>query len=121
MEKYLVQQSQPIGPPLSGEGPYGTGGAGSPGKFTQALTSIVGVITLIAGIYFIFLLIFGGIEWMSSGGDKAKLASARSRLFSGVIGLTIVVAGIFIAEIVGNLVGLPNILDPAGIIANLGP
>lgn len=115
----LAQTSVPIGQPLQGIGPYGTGGANSPDRFTQALTVIIGVLTLIAGIWFIFLLLTGGIEWMASGGDKGKLASARSKMFSGAIGLAIVVAALFIAEIFGGLIGLDNILDPSGQLVNI--
>ncbi len=121
MDRYLTQVETTIGDPLQGIGTYGRGGSGSPARFTRALTAIIGILTLIAGIYFIFLLISGGIEWMSSGGDKGKLASARSRMFSGVIGLAIVVAALFITEILGQLVGFPTILDPAGTLVNLVP
>lgn len=121
MEKYLTQNEVPIGTPLQGIGDYGYGGTTSPSMLTRALTVAVGLLTLIAGIWFIFLLISGGIEWMASGGDKGKLASARSRMFSGAVGLAIVVAALFLAEIFGGLVGLPDILNPGGIIEGLGP
>lgn len=121
MEKYLAQTQQDVGVPITGLGNYGYAGSTSASRFTSGLTAVVGIITLIAGLYFVFLLIAGGIEWMSSGGDKGKLATARSRMFSGAIGLAIVVAAIFIAEILGGLVGLPNILDPAGTLINLAP
>jgi hypothetical protein len=119
--KLLTQVQHNVGGPLEGIGPYGTGGSTSPSRLTQVLTVAVGILTLIAGIWFIFLLISGGIEWMASGGDKGKLATARTRMFNGAVGLAIVVAALFIAEIFGGLVGLPDILNPGGIIENLGP
>jgi len=121
MIKYLAQNEWDIGDPIQGIGPYGSGGDDSPSRFSRAITTIIGILTLVAGIYFIFLLISGGIEWMSSGGDKGKLASARSRMFSGVIGLAIVVAALFLTEILGDLIGLPSILDPADAIIHLMP
>ena len=114
INKLIAQTSVPIGQPLEGIGPYGRGGSDSPDLFTEVLTRIIGILTIIAGIWFIFLLLSGGIEWMSSGGDKGKLASARSKMFSGAIGLAIVVAALFIAEIFGGLVGMTDILNPGG-------
>lgn len=120
MIRYLAQREQPIGQPLQGIGQYGSG-SNAATKFNTILTQIIGILTIIAGIYFIFLLISGGIEWMSSGGDKGKLATARSKMFSGAVGLTIVVAALFIADIIGNLIGLPGILNPGGVLNTLTP
>jgi len=120
MPKHLAQQVQPIGPPIQGIGQYGTG-TNAATNFNKLLTQVIGILTIIAGIYFIFLLITGGIEWMASGGDKGKLASARTKMFSGAVGLTIIVAALFIADIVGNLIGLPGILDPGGVLNSLTP
>ena len=118
MKEILAQVQQNIGGTVTGIGPYGDPG-GWQGKISNIITAIIGLLTLIAGIWFIFLLISGGIEWMASGGDKGKLAGARSKMFSGAVGLTIVVAALFIAEIFGGLIGLSNILDPVGEIMSL--
>lgn len=118
MTNFITQNMTPIGPPIYGEGTYNTY-VDAPARFSQALTMIIGLLTLIAGIWFIFLLITGGISWMSSGGDKGKLEAARSKMFTGAVGLAIVVAALFIAEIFGGMIGLSNILDPAGEINSL--
>jgi hypothetical protein len=120
----LSQVSHPIGNALRGIGAYGLEGQQSnksPTLFSTILTNIVGLMTLIAGIWFMFLLITGGIAWIGSGGDKGKLAEARTRMVTGVVGLTIVVAALFIAEILGNLVGLGDILNPVNYINRISP
>lgn len=38
---------------------------------------------------FVLLLIFGGIQWITSGGSKEKLESARSRIINALTGLFI--------------------------------
>lgn len=119
MKNFIAQNPQNIGGPITGIGNYGTS-ANWQVNFSRILTVIVGLLTVIAGIYFIFLLISGGIAWMASGGDKGKLAAARSTMVSGAIGLAIVVAALFIAEILGGLLNI-NILDPSSILDTLGP
>ncbi|OGM14924.1 hypothetical protein A3A76_02230 [Candidatus Woesebacteria bacterium RIFCSPLOWO2_01_FULL_39_23] len=124
MEKIIAQVQVTIGPRLNGVGTYGLEGqasSNSPALFSSILTAIVGILTLVAGIWFMFLLISGGIAWMGSGGDKGKLAEARSRMVSGVVGLTIVVAALFLAEILGILVGFEDILNPSNYINTIAP
>jgi hypothetical protein len=120
----LAQVEHPIGNSFEGIGTYGLQGqapSNAPALFSGILTNIVGLITIVAGIWFMFLLITGGISWMASGGDKGKLAEARSRMITGVVGLTIVVAALFIAEILGSLVGLGDILNPTSYINRISP
>lgn len=47
-------------------------------------------IVLVAGLATFMYLIYGGVQWISSGGDKGKLEEARSKITNGIIGLAIV-------------------------------
>lgn len=87
-------------------------------RFSNIISSVIGIITVIAIIWFIFLLIIGAVGIMTSGGDKAKLQSARSRITWGLVGLVVVVAGIFIIQLVGSFIGL-DILNIGETIQNL--
>ena len=120
----LAQNEYPIGNSFRGKGIYGLEGqsaANSPALLSTIITNIIGLLTLIAGIWFMFLLITGGIAWIGSGGDKGKLAEARSRMITGVVGLTIIVAALFIAEIIGDLIGIGDILNPTNYINYISP
>lgn len=106
--------------PLEGIGPLGTPGdpGGASTLFNNIISSAIGLITIIAGIWFIFLLITGAIGIMSAGGDKTALEGARRRITTGLIGLIVVVAGIFLVDLIGGLLGL-DILQPGQQIINL--
>ncbi|MFZ4648542.1 MAG: hypothetical protein ACOYMB_02780 [Patescibacteria group bacterium] len=43
------------------------------------------------GIFFILLVIYGGITWMMAAGEQDKVKSAKSILLNATIGLIIVV------------------------------
>lgn len=120
MNNLLAQSQINIGQ-ISGLGPLGVNPSDAPNKFNQILTLLIGILTLIAGVWFFFLLITGGIAWMAAGGDQRKLSEARSRITTGLIGLVIVVAAIFIIQIIGNLLGFGDILNPASYIDLLVP
>jgi hypothetical protein len=117
MQNLLTQRE--IVPPGTFSGP-GTGLLSNPGAsagtvFTNFLSSIIGLMTAIAGIWFIFLLVTGAISLMTSGGDKAQAETARKRITSGIVGLGVVVAAVFLADLIGSLLGL-DILNPIEII-----
>lgn len=63
------------------------------------LLFVVGVILTIA------LVIYSGIQWTLSGGDKEKIASARARLTYAIIGLVVIVTAFAIVRIVLTLLG----------------
>lgn len=102
---------------LEGIGPLGLqGGSASDSinTFNKVISTTVGIMTVIGIIWFLVMFIGGTISIIGSGGDKAKLEQARSRMFSAVIGLALLVSALFIVDVLGNLIGihiLSSILD----------
>lgn len=103
-----------------GEGPLGGENPEEAGQvFNQFISTIVGLLTVIAAIWFIFVFLTGALAVLTSGGDKVKVETARNRILHGVIGLAVVVASIFIIELIGSLIGLDVITNPAEFIENV--
>ena len=107
---------------IRGRGPLGLeGGAESaPSVFNSILSATIGLMTMIAFIWFVFLLLGGAYGIMTAGGDKASLENARKRITMGVIGVVVIIAAIFIISLLGELIGIPDILNPGAFIENLG-
>jgi len=61
------------------------------------------VINLGALILLIYLL-WAGIDWITSGGDSSKVASARNKITQGVIGMIILAFSFVIIGAIGKLV-----------------
>ncbi len=91
------------------------------GTFITILSNIIGVMTIVAIIWFTFVLFTGAIAWLGSGGDKTRLQGAQKQITTGLIGLVIVIAAIFIIRLIGDLIGIPDILSLAGTILELRP
>jgi hypothetical protein len=104
--------------PLQGVGPLGNPGEGAPGIFNSVVSKIIGVMTVVAFIWFTFQLIIGAIRIVTSGGDKGQLEAARKQITSGIIGVVVVIAAVFIVSLIGTLLGINNILNPTCIISN---
>lgn len=115
MKNLIALKPIDLGEPLRGIGPLGleeaTTGEGAVGTFTKFISSAIGLMTIIAIIWFVFLLVAGAIGIISSGGDKASLENSRKRITTGLVGLVVIVAAIFIIRLIGKLIGIPNILD----------
>ena len=122
----LAQTGQSIGN-IEGEGlgPFGKAGifgSGQAGgvtaltKLTGVVSAIVGFMTIAGSLWFMFQLLFGGYEWISSGGDTKKLTAARERLLNGFLGLTIVIAAWIILALVGQFFGYDILIGNPGTI-----
>ncbi len=82
------------------------------------VTSLGGLITAgikwvayIGGVLLLIYLVWGGAEWIMSGGDKAKVESGRTRITQSIIGFAIL-ACIF--------VGYAAVLDFLGLRSKVG-
>ncbi len=75
----------------------------SPGAL---ISTAITLILVLAGIIFFFMLVIGGVQWITSGGDKAKTEGARNQITAALIGLVIVFAAWAIASILGTFFGV---------------
>lgn len=107
--------------PFTGIGPLGNGDPKNAGNvFSATLSKIIGVMTVIAFIWFTFQVILGAIGIISSGGDKAAVEKARKQITTGIVGVVMVVAAIFIVSLIGTILGVNNILNPVCILSTNG-
>lgn len=86
----------------------GTGYASNVGTLFNAVLNIV---LLIAALLVFGFLIMGGIEWVTSGGDKGKTESARNKLTAAIIGLIIIAASYALVTLAVQFLGFNNIND----------
>lgn len=79
--------------------------------FTNFLSSAIGLIGLIAIIWFVFLVVTGGYGFMTAGNDKNAIEAARKKLVNGLVGLLVTLLGIFVIRFIGYLIGIPDVLN----------
>jgi hypothetical protein len=70
--------------------------------FGGLVAIIVSFALIVAALAFFFMLVIGGIKWITSGGDKGKVEGARSQITAALIGLVIVFAAWAILRTVEN-------------------
>jgi hypothetical protein len=102
MPTILAQLHNPVLPQQLGSPTMDTGGAAG-GKL---ISSIIGVLLIVAFLLAFLYMIAGGISWVTSGGDKANLEKARNKIINAIEGLFIVAASYAIFKLVGQFLGL---------------
>lgn len=89
------------------------------GQLDKIISTVIGVLTLVAFIFFVIQIILAGYAFISGQGDEKKIESARKRLTDGVLGITIVVLAFGLSSLIAKLLGLDNVFDIKTIITNM--
>jgi len=79
---------------LGGEG--GTGG----GNISTTIQNIVVFFVIIAIVAALLYLLYGGVKWIISRGEKTAIEEARNHIMAAIIGLIVVILAVFILSII---------------------
>lgn len=102
MNQTLAALTNPVIPKTIGSGDYTQGGS----VLGSLISSLVGALFIAGFLLAFFYLITGGISWISAGGDKTKLESARDNITNAIIGIIIVGAAFALTTLVAGFFGL---------------
>lgn len=76
--------------------------------FSDLSTALSGVLNLVfffALILVLIYLVWGGIQWITSGGDKAGTEAARGKITGAIVGIIIVAVAFAIFRLLMTFVG----------------
>jgi len=104
---------------ISGKGYLETTSTGAPtADLTKIVSNLLAIITIIAGVGFLFYFIFGAVNWITSGGDAQKAAAARNTILNALIGLVVTVIAYPAILLIAKLIGIP-LADPEELFTQL--
>lgn len=98
-------------------GPNDVTGATGISKF---LSNLVTLIYTVATIVLIFMFLWGAFDWLTSGGEKEKLASAQTKIISAVIGIMLFAVAFAIIQVLGQFTGFNFFTTPSEQVRNVG-
>lgn len=107
-----------FGAPSSAFAP--TSGAEAATTLERLLSVALGGFTIVAGLYFLFLLLIAAYGWIGAAGDVAKVKKARDTMRDGLVGMIILVGAYALAGIIGSMLGL-DLLNPGQLLLELAP
>jgi len=70
------------------------------------VSNLVAAAFIVSGIAFFVYLVMGGVQWLTSGGDKAKIESSQKMISAALIGLAIVASSYAVYMIVLEFFGI---------------
>lgn len=103
--------------PVYGADPIGLDGrknAGSrlpisndPGKdFGAIIKNSISILFAVGAIGFTIMIVWGGVDWILSGGDKEKVANARKRILTAITGLVLLSLSFVIMVVLGQILNI---------------
>lgn len=72
---------------------------------------VIGVMSIIAVLYFTFQIIIAGYSFIAASGDQKAIETARHAMTNSVLGLTIVIVAVGLGALIATLLGIPSVLD----------
>lgn len=72
----------------------------------KLISNAAGVALILAAVLVFVFLVWGGIQWITSGGDKGKTEEARNRITAALVGLAIIAAAWAVVQLVSTFFGI---------------
>lgn len=67
---------------------------------TDIIATVVNIISIIVGVIAVIMIIWGGLKYITSGGESGKITSAKNTIIYALIGLVVVALAQFIVHFV---------------------
>lgn len=77
-------------------------------KINELIKQIINVFSVIVGIVAVIMMIYGGLRYITSGGDSGNVTSAKNTILYAIIGLIIVALAQIIVKFVLNKATQPS-------------
>lgn len=78
----------------------GTGIQLGTNKLETTIASLINTFIGLLGIVAVIIILIGGFQWMTAGGDEEKIGGAKKMIYAGVAGLAVILAAFAIATFV---------------------
>lgn len=78
----------------------------SVGSIVSFLVAFIIVIAFLAALLYI---VIGAFQWITSGGDKQKVADARNHIIAAIIGLIVIALSFVIINVIMSALGLGDL------------
>lgn len=76
-------------------------------SFSNVITVALALFVVLGIILALIFLIWGGITWATSGGDKAKIDKARKTIIFSIVGIIVIALSFVILQTIGQVLGSP--------------
>jgi len=75
---------------------------GADDNVTNLIRQIINILSVIVGVIAVVMIIWGGMKYITSGGESSNITSAKNTIIFAIVGLVIVALAQFIVRFVLN-------------------
>ena len=93
----------------------GDTGVSGPSEITSRFKDIGAIISKllpllysVAGLILLVMLLWGGFDLLFSGGDQAKMTSAKNRITAAIVGFILIFVAYWLTQLVSFIFGLKS-------------
>jgi len=104
--KLLAQNNINLNTGARGANLPGSNIANEQSRFGSFFGGLMGAIMVVAAILALMYLLWGGLEWITSGGDKSKVETARNKITQAIVGLIVLAAATAIFVLLQQFLGI---------------
>lgn len=105
---YLLLFSLPISVYAQGGLKPPMGSIATDVKAESVTQLVINILFYIGTFLAVAYLMYGGIRWITSRGDKQGIEIARKHIMAAVIGIIVVAGAFFIMQVIFNVLGADN-------------
>ena len=70
------------------------------------LPNFIGLVMVAGAVFFVFMILWGAVQWILSGGDKAAIEGARGRITSALVGIILLLSSFALIKIIETFFGI---------------
>lgn len=70
--------------------PKDQGGVSAAARVDQIVTQVIDIMSLAVGVVAVFMIIIGGLRYITSGGESGSVTGAKNTILYAVVGLIVV-------------------------------
>ena len=86
------------------------------GFFQKFIPNLIGLAFIVGVLIFFFVLLMAAIQWITSGGDKGSVETARGKLTSAIVGLIILLSIFALIKLIEVFFGIDILKINIGIL-----
>lgn len=69
-------------------------------RLSGIIKTVINILSVVVGVVAVIMIIFGGLKYITSGGDSSNVSSAKNTIIYAIVGLVIVALAQFIVRFV---------------------
>jgi hypothetical protein len=104
-DSYVGIQNRAIDTALGASGDGGT-------SLGLLIGNLYRAAVMAGGLALLLYMVWGGLNWVTAGGDEKKVEEAKGKITNGIVGMAILVGTAAIASFIGKMFGI-DLLNPS--------